>query len=78
MIHAHRIFSTLHHAVAVRLTRDQPRGFSRWDAADQWKWDPAVPILYVGVPLMLAVWTTGLWLLLRRRRAAVEHSVPVG
>jgi hypothetical protein len=27
-----------------------------------------VPILYVGVPLMLAVWGVGLWLLLRRRR----------
>jgi predicted Ser/Thr protein kinase len=39
-----------------------------WDAAESIKSEPVVPILYVGVPLMLAVWGFGLWLLLRRRR----------
>ncbi len=37
-------------------------------ATESEKWEPVVPILYVGVPLMLGVWGVGLWLLLRRWR----------
>jgi hypothetical protein len=44
------------------------RGDTHVTESDQW--EPVVPILYVGVPLMLAVWGVGLWLLLRPRRGA--------
>jgi hypothetical protein len=30
-------------------------------------YEPDVPVLYVGVPVMLAIWGLGLWLLVRRR-----------
>jgi predicted Ser/Thr protein kinase len=38
-----------------------------WNATESERWQPVVPILYVGAPLMLAVWAVGLWLLLRWR-----------
>jgi serine/threonine protein kinase len=41
-----------------------------WNAAESVKAEPVVPILYVGVPLMLAVWGVGLLLLLRYGRAS--------
>jgi hypothetical protein len=46
----------------------KPLPFRTWNAAESVKLEPVVPILYVGVPLMLAVWGVGLWLLLRRPR----------
>ena len=50
---------------------------SKLNAVETGSSEPVVPILYVGVPLMLAVWGVGFWLLLRRR-PAVEHSAAVG
>jgi hypothetical protein len=47
---------------------DKPLPFRDWNAAENVKIEPLVPILYVGVPLMAAVWGIGLWLLLRRPR----------
>jgi hypothetical protein len=49
--------------------------FRPWSAAESVKIEPVVPILYVGVPLTLAVWGVGVWLLLRRRRVSrVVHG----
>ena len=39
-----------------------------WNATESVKAEPVVPVLYVGVPLMLAVWSGGLCLILRMRR----------
>ena len=78
--------SRLDSAIAIQMGTipiEQPTPFRDWNASVTAKWEPAVPILYVGVPLMLAVWGLGLWLLLRFRqnirthqRAASVTSVP--
>ena len=65
--------SRLNLAAHVVLNHDFMPGMSRpgaflpFVAADNVKWESTVPIVYVGVPLALAIWGAGLWLLSRRR-----------
>lgn len=46
------------------------------NATDSETWQPVVPILYVGAPLMVAVWGVGLWLLRRRRAPRAPDGSP--
>ena len=65
--------SRLHYAVYSGQRKDftpgigLPRAFQHFSAADNLKWEPFVPIVYVGLPLILGIWGMGLWLLLRNR-----------
>ena len=45
-----------------------------WTVADKISWEPTASILMVSVPLMLAVWGIGLWLLLRYGRASKDQA----
>jgi hypothetical protein len=70
-----KLVSRLHYEVAMHQNSGgRQRAFQTFNAADKMKWEPAVPISYVGVPLMLAVWGAGLWLLLRHRYARATRT----
>ncbi len=65
----------LDQAVGVQMVDpSKPHPFRAWSASENVKWDPKVPILYVGVPVMLIIWIGGLWLISRWRRRATSHA----
>jgi hypothetical protein len=60
------------------LNSNDPLPFRAWNAAENMKSEPKVPILYVAIPVTVAIWLGGLWVMLRRGRRAtlnVRHNV---
>ncbi len=54
-------------------SKSKPHPFRAWNASENVKWEPIFPIVYVGVPVTLAIWIGGLWLLMRRRRGVTPE-----